>query len=162
VRLFHEGGYAAWTEAMVDSLTRLDSLARAADGDSAVAPGDSAAAPDTLAATDSLAAAEIAAEPPAPRGPPRLAGPVPGPGRRGRTLPGRRIVVLLAAPLPPGVPFEVIVSGVVNINGVREGGGSVTFVRAPPAAEAPAAAPAGPPPDTLSGRVSTAARAGSR
>ena len=140
---YHEVAWAEYVATVSDSIARADSLARAE------APPDTAAAapaPDTLAAPDSLTVADsLAAPPPGPqpraqaarRGPPPLPGPAIAGAEaargRGRTLPGRRIVLVLDRPLEPGVPYEVLVSGVVNVNGVGGGGGEGRFVRPVPA-----------------------------
>ena len=80
---------------------------------------------------------------PSRRGPPTLealSGTSPGWTRDGRRLlPGRRIVVILSAPLAFDVGYEVEVSDVVNINGLAGGGVVDTLVMATP------------PPDTLLG-----------
>jgi Bacterial Ig-like domain len=58
-----------------------------------------------------------------------LQGSRPGPTQDGRrVLPARRIVVQLTGPLQYEVEYEIQVAGVVNINGLREGGGATVFV----------------------------------
>jgi hypothetical protein len=144
-RLFHEREYTAYVETVVDSLMRLDSLDAAARA--AAAPPDAGIPADSAALADT-AVVDTAAPPPSPAGqatglaggapsrprPPALDG-VRGGARRGgpdRPLPGRRVVALLAAPLAVGIEYEVTVSGVVNINGVPEGGGEATLLLPPP------------------------------
>jgi len=154
---YHETAYAQMVRSVADSLARVDSIARAAEPtvldtlaapgaavvDTLTVPGDPPV-PDTLVApadpdapaapvADSLRA-ELA--PPARRGPPALPGPA-TPGlqeaiARGRVLPGRRVVLVLDRPLEPGVPHDVVVGGVVNVNGVEGGGGEVQVVLEPP------------------------------
>jgi hypothetical protein len=164
-RLFHEREYTAYVETVVDSLLRLDSLdalarAAAAPPDTGIA-ADSAALADS-AVVDSAAAPRPRAGQPAPQpagapsrpGPPALDG-VRSRARGGgpdRPLPGRRLVALLASPLEIGVEYEVTSSGLVNINGVGEGGGEATLLLPRPeptpdrADPPPAAAPPGDPP----------------
>jgi len=149
-RLLHEREYIAYVETVVDSLLRLDSLDAAARA--AAAPTDTAALADS-------AVADSAAPPPPPGqatgqaggapsrpAPPALTGVRSG-GRGGgpdRPLPGRRLVALLASPLEVDIEYDVTVSGVVNINGVPEGGGEATLLLPPPE---PAPSPTDPPPD---------------
>jgi hypothetical protein len=54
-------------------------------------------------------------------------GPPTGPD--GRPLPGRRLVVQLAAPLEPGVTYAAKVQRVTNLTGILEGGGEAEVVR---------------------------------
>jgi hypothetical protein len=136
---YHEVAYMEYMATVSDSLTRADSIARA---EAPPVIDTVAAAPpptDSLAVPDSLAAPPPGAQPRAQaarRGPPPLPGPaiagVDAARSRGRTLPGRRIVLVLDRPLEPGVPHEVVVRGVVNVNGVGEGGGDGRFMRALP------------------------------
>ena len=130
-RRYHAADWSRYVAQARDSLARADSMTRA---DSALAapaappqgqPVDSLALPDspvppagvadTVAVPDSLSA-------PARRGPPQLpGGGIPGletARARGRILPGRRIVVVLEAPLAPEETYVVETSGVVNLNGL--------------------------------------------
>jgi hypothetical protein len=116
----------------------------AAGDTGAVVPGDTAVSPapaDTVV-IDDIAPAREAPAAPARRGPTRLAplqGSAPGPTADGRrVLPGQRLVAVLDDTLPLEVTYTVEVSGIVNINGLTDGGGSVEFEREPP-----------PPPDTV-------------
>jgi len=158
-RLLHEREYTAYVETVVDSLLRLDSLDAAAAPPDAGVPADSAALADSVV-VDSAAlsppggqAVGQAGGPPSRPAPPALGG-VRGGARGGgpeRPIPGRRLVALLASPLEVGIEYDVTLSGVVNINGVPEGGGEATLLLPPPepdpAAEPPpGAAPAGGPP----------------
>jgi hypothetical protein len=84
---------------------------------------------------------------PTPVALPPLAGATPGPVEgTSRVLPGRRLVALLDAPLERDVEYTVRVSSLVNINGLRDGGGEAVFVleTAPDTAVADTL----PPPDT--------------
>ena len=69
---------------------------------------------------------EQAADPPPPLDPAEEDGPT------GAVLPKRTLVALLERPLVPGVTYNVVVSGVRNIGGVPEGGGS-RILEVPPA-----------------------------
>jgi hypothetical protein len=153
VARFQEADYATFVEEVADSLARLDSIEAEEAGravvvdaevdtvptDSAQAPAESVLAPPDTAVIESV---DRVGAPPAVIGPPRrvppttltpLQGAAPGPTADGRrVLPGKRIVVVLDGPLPYDVPYEVEVAGVVNINGLTGGGGSVEFVRVPP------------------------------
>jgi hypothetical protein len=145
---YHEVAYMEYAATVSDSLTRADSIARAEAPPVIDTPGAAAPPPDTLAAPDTLAVPDSVTAPAQPpgaqpraqavrRGPPPLPGPaiagVDAARGRGRTLPGRRIVLVLDRPLEPGVPHEVVVRGVVNVNGVGGGGGEGRFMRALPA-----------------------------
>ena len=155
--LFGADSIAAVESAVEDSIRRAelalaDSLAPTSD--SIAAPDDSAAVPsDTEAgvAVDPAAAAEsettgeepeTVAEPvedpgprppvavdgrPARRPPPPDAVPTYRTGPGGERLPSMVMVVRLLDPLQPGTVYSVSVSGVMNINGVSEGGGAATF-----------------------------------
>lgn len=166
---YHETAYAQLVRSVADSLARVDSIARAAEPtvlDTLAAPG----AADTVLIVDTLAVpgdppvpdpVVAPADPDAPgppaadtlpaeptqaerRGPPPLPGPAtPGlqeASARGRVLPGRRVVLVLDRPLEPGVPHDIVVGGVVNMNGVGGGGGEARVVLDPPQ-------PPGPPGD---------------
>ena len=52
-------------------------------------------------------------------------------------LPGRRLVLVLERPLQPGIPHDIVIEGVANVNGVTGGGGEARVVLEPP--EEPAA-----------------------
>ncbi|MEX2466807.1 MAG: Ig-like domain-containing protein [Gemmatimonadota bacterium] len=154
-RRYYEVAYTEYATAVSDSLARVDSIARASELPAPDTPPgmelpdtlavlDMPAAPDTvgLPGTDSAAVAvadslRAPAAPQARRGPPPLPGPS-APGlaaarARGRVLPGRRMVLVLEHPLQPGVPHEVVVRGVVNVNGLGDGGGETGVVLEPPA-----------------------------
>lgn len=151
-RLFDEAGYAAFVTEVTDSLARLDSIDAAnAVPPPPVVPADSAVAGDTVAVVGDTTAVgparEVIGRPAAPgrpgqdapagRRPPTrldpLQGERPGPTRDGRrVLPGRRIVVVVTAPVEVDVEYEVTVTGAVNINGLAGGGGSTTLVREAP------------------------------
>jgi hypothetical protein len=151
---YQEAAYVTFFEEVTDSFARLDSLdaeeagraaaaataaAAAVPEDSVtVAPGAVVAPPDT-AVIESLGTGREASNQPGPprRVPPSrltpLQGSAPGPTPDGRrVLPGKRIVVLLDAPLPYDVPYEIDVTGVTNINGLTDGGGTVEFIRVTP------------------------------
>jgi hypothetical protein len=161
-RSFHEREYAAYVLQVSDSLARLDSI------DAAAQPAAPPPAPDSAGAAAGAGAAAAGragqGAPNRPRGrprPPSLPGSVSERGTSARPLPARRIVTLLEEPLEADVDYQLRVGGVVNINGVRDGGGEVTLrLRAAPEAAAeplpggaPQAAPGGGPgavpPDTL-------------
>ena len=80
------------------------------------------------AAGDSIAADEIEAESRAP--PPRVQGNTRELQSRG--LPKRVLYLLLADTLATDQPFELSVSGVTNINGVPDGGGTAEVLREAP------------------------------
>ena len=105
---------------------------------------------DSLATAADSAAAERDQESPAPT--PSSAGQERGELSGGLPLPRRELVATLDAPLAPERPYQVTVTGVVNINGVLSGGGQDTIVRLPPAPPAPEADPdsldAGPEPES--------------
>ena len=46
-----------------------------------------------------------------------------------RVLPGRRLIVVVDAPLELDVEYEISASGVVNMNGLPGGSGTATLVR---------------------------------
>ncbi|HSM60756.1 MAG TPA: carboxypeptidase regulatory-like domain-containing protein, partial [Longimicrobiales bacterium] len=160
-RAFLEHEYVLWVQDVVDSIARLDSLARAereararilaADTGAVVVdtvpPPDSAAVGDTLAPVDSAAATARPGVPPAlpgmrgapaarraPMGREDERGPPRGPD--GSVLPGRRIVLRLDAPLEVEVGYLIRVAGVTNIARVPLGGGERALMReAPPEEE---------------------------
>lgn len=132
---------AAAARAAGDTAAAAAALAAADSAAAALAATDSAAA---LAAADSAAPVDSARATPVgtvarARGPVRLE-PLPG-ARPGplegtqRVLPGRRIVVLLGAPLQVEVEYTVRVAGAVNINGLGGGGGEATLTLAAPPAD---------------------------
>jgi hypothetical protein len=140
---YHETAYAQMVRGVTDSLAVVDSVARAAEPpvpDTLVAPVDPDPDAPAQPVADSLRAQP---GPPARRGPPPLPGPAtPGlqdASARGRILPGRRVLLVLDRPLVPGVPHDVVVGGVVNVNGVGGGGGEARVVLEPPAQPAPGA-----------------------
>ena len=124
--------------------------------------------PEGQAPTDSLTADTAGAAPPAQRPPLRRQTPAlptgaprgadPPSGRRGGTptdpLPSRELVLVLTAPLRPGTPYLVEITGVVNIREVPGGGGQARLRTAerPDTALDPAQPdtlpPLAPPPDT--------------
>ncbi len=122
--------------AVVDSIDRAEPDVAGVVTDSAgtTVPDSAARAPETP--ESGAGVADSASVAPGRIPPTRLAplpGSSPGPTEDGRrVLPGRRIVVLLDAPLPVEVPFTIEASGVVNINGLGAGGGSTELVREPP------------------------------
>jgi hypothetical protein len=100
---------------------------------------------DTVEFADTVEAADSATTPPqdtvivAPRARPTpirldpLPGVRPGVTADGRRLlPGRRLVLRLLDVLGLDLPYELDASGVVNINGLADGGGSVPLVRESP------------------------------
>jgi len=146
---YQEAAYVTFFEEVTDSFARLDSLdaeeagraaaAAAVPEDSVtVAPGTVLAPPDTAVIERLGTGGEASNQ----LGPPRrvppsrltpLQGSAPGPTPDGRrVLPGKRIVVLLDAPLPYDVPYEIDVTGVTNINGLTDGGGTVELMRVAP------------------------------
>ena len=156
---YQEAEYATFVEEVADSFLRLDSLdaeearrtaaaaaAAAAAEQTATEPADSTAiAPDAVPAPPDTALIEslgTGGGAPTRQGPPRrvppspltpLQGSAPGPTADGRrVLPGKRIVVLLDAPLTYDLTYEIDVTGVTNINGLTDGGGTVEFVRVTP------------------------------
>jgi hypothetical protein len=156
-RVFQEPEYVAWAAQIQATLARLDSME-----EEAAARARALAERDTANASDSARAAlerpdSAQTGPPRPPVPPELPGisggrsisvrrPSGGTGEEGpptgpdgNPLPGRRLVVQLSVPLEPEVTYLVRTQGVVNVNGVPDGGG-----------EAEAERPAPPPPDTTS------------
>lgn len=120
------------------------------EGEAAQTP-DSAQSPDTTRAPDTAQAEpEAEAAPPRPvrRPPPRLEGArtpargAPGglsrPGqarqarRPGEALPAQRIVALLEEPPVMNASYQLVVTGVRNINELPLGGGEAAVVRSPP------------------------------
>jgi len=100
---------------------RADSLARAAR-----AEGDSAAADTAAAARDVVSRAAMPRVPPTPQE--AAEDSATGP------LPSRELVIIPARPLRAAARFLVELGGIVNINGLRGGGGSAEFtVPRPPA-----------------------------
>jgi hypothetical protein len=159
VRTFQEWEYAAYVEATRADLARRDSLmaafaARARDTmtvpDTTVR-ADTAEIDTTRAAVDSARGRPVvAARPARPAGPPDLpplsggaprapaargaaAGGAPATGPEGETLPGRRLVVQLRQPPLADTTYQVTVEGVVNINGLPDGGGETDLVWKAPA-----------------------------
>ncbi|UCC24575.1 MAG: Ig-like domain-containing protein [Gemmatimonadales bacterium] len=147
-RLFHEGGWAEYRDSLRivrDSLLLL-------------------AVEEALAAGDTAGAAMLAS-----------AGiePLPGesqPGGRptgdptailpdGTPVPQPSIVLLLDGPLPPEAPVRILLSGVVNLNGLPAGGGEASVRWSPTPADTVSADSLAAPPDTAAapdtGRVGT-------
>ncbi len=170
-RLFHEHEYAAYVRGVTDSLAAAGGGARVPV---APVPGSDTlrldpAAPDSAAPgtvpSDAVPSDTVPVAPPAPARspPPQLPGVRGGGGggaasggqaggTPGRVLPGRRLVVLLDAPLEVGVEYQVRVTSVLNLNGLPEGGGEATLVlEAPPPPDTPAAADSVPAIDTVPG-----------
>ncbi len=109
---------------------RADSLARAqADP----------AAPDTSATRPVAARAATPRPQPRPQDAP--------PDSVAEPLPTRELVIIPARPLRAAARFLIELGGIVNINGLRGGGGSAEFTT--PRPPAPDTARAGAPPDTI-------------
>jgi hypothetical protein len=144
---FHEVPWGRHVASVRDSLSRLDSIARAdgtvGAGEERDAQQDSIRAPLSgpgAASRDSIPGGGAAALPGASgtlqtaprRGPPPLPGPpIPGADAawdRERILPGRRVVLVVERALEPDRPYQASVSGGVNLNGVRGGGGMVELL----------------------------------
>ena len=129
--LYHEIEYTAFVEAVTDSFSRLDSLAALAR---AVASAAEVAAEttDSAEAVDSTQAQEVR---PVRVPPPRIPGNVrrDPPSRPDRSdAPTRRIVLVLTEGLVPNQAYQLVVTGVVNINGMPQGGGEAALVIQPP------------------------------
>ena len=138
-RVLQEAAYAAYVEAVSDSLERLDSIA-AVETEEALTPADTgqAAPRDTVRLEQGPGPDAPERTRRAPPELPSLEGVRAGPTRDGRRiLPGRRIVLLLSEALEYGIPYRVEVSGVPNIGGLAGGGGTAELVRERP-----------PPPDS--------------
>jgi len=181
-RLFYEPEYTAYVQEARAELAHRDSLRAAAEARTR----DTVTVPDTAVRRDT-ARIDTTAAPPAgarpggvvaarPVGPPDLpplsggaqsapgarrgtaAGGAPATGPDGEALPGRRLVVQLRQRPIPDTTYQVTVQGVVNINGLPDGGGEADLVWKPPAdtaaahdsASAPDTVPAADtvPPDT--------------
>lgn len=143
LRLFHEAEFAQWA----DSVAGAETEARDAElevGAAADDPpvADSAVAADTVLADtltvestppdsippDSLAAEQQPEPAPRPRSPDEFAisaalDLLPN----GRPIPQQTLVVRLAAPLPRGVPYDLTLTGVINLV-QRAGGGGVVRI----------------------------------
>jgi hypothetical protein len=145
-RLFHEHEYAAWVALVSDSLDAATPGAPATPPDTAAPPVPDTP-PDTATAPAPSDTAVVAPGQPERQGASgRPPGPPPLPGVRGgaaagrpagaspgRLLPGRRLVARLEEPLVFDAEYVVQASSVVNLNGLREGGGEATLVlQAPP------------------------------
>jgi translation initiation factor IF-1 len=153
LRVFHEADYVAYVDAVVDSFARLDSIDDALAAE--VQPRDTTAAGEAPVPSDTIVIDPSSERPPsgtgrAPEGvqdgdvtggaavrpvratPTSLAplqGSLPGPTQDGRrVLPARRIVVQLTGPLQYEVEYEMQVTGVVNVNGLTDGGGTTAYV----------------------------------
>ena len=63
---------------------------------------------------------------------------------RGVPLPRQEVIVTLAAPLPVAVPYQLVVTGLVNINGIPLGRGEAAVVRSSPPDTTQVGPPAGP------------------
>lgn len=154
----------------VAAAARRDSVAAAAEAAAAaepVVPPDTVAMMDTTGVDVDTPAANPAVVTPTPAvaDTPRVAPPervlpprVEVPGERPRVegeplrvptegapdrldpLPQRRVVARLDRPLPANEPFRILVTGVRNINGLPQGGGTAVFVRQPPPPDTTAAA----------------------
>jgi len=128
--VMHEPDYIAWVQEVTDSLSLLDSIEA----------GEEAAARalldiDTVMLSMDVqgVSSETASIAPVRRLPPSLpelqgsaAGPTSG---GGRVLPGRRLVLRFAVPLPHEAELALTVFGVTNIFGTQGGGGDATFSR---------------------------------
>lgn len=134
VQRFQEAAYAAFVEVVTDSLARLDSI----DAEAAAEAAAEAVAlePDSLSGVEPDPPADSVAISPEPdpepvlpmrRPPPALtpgSGPAPGPVEgTDRVLPGRRVVLLLDAPLELDAVYTVRIDGARNIHGLPDGGG---------------------------------------
>ncbi|MDT8341076.1 MAG: Ig-like domain-containing protein [Longimicrobiales bacterium] len=138
-RLFHESRWGR----------HRDSLAAAADTAHREAITQALAAGDTARA-DALA---LEGPPPVPggeRGGRRAAGARTGPLPDGSPPPATTLVVLLAGPLPMGVPVAFEADSVTNLNRLPDGGGRTVVLRErpPPDTIPPATADTVPPADT--------------
>ncbi len=131
---------SAAAEAQPDSAAveaRPDSAAVEAQPDSA-APSVEAPAP--LAPRRPPTKVEVTGRPAAGTGDQPPPPPTPGAPRREDPLPQRRVVLRLEGFLPTNEPFRLLVTGVRNINGIPQGGGSAAFVRSPPSVDSSAVA----------------------
>jgi len=182
-RLLHERAYELYVDQIADSFARLDSIDAAAQAAAQTAAAAAAAELDSL--SDSLVVASADSSDAAPGDslavtgpdagnalagaaggaaavdrrplPPRLPNPLGPSTTPGRTRPGRRIVGQLDAPLEIGVEYQLRVTGVVNINGLRDGAGDVTLIFEPPAPDTvPAEVDGGPTGVDAPGRVPAA------
>ena len=128
--VMHEPDYISWVQEVTDSLSLLDSI-EAGEEAAARAPLDI----DTVMLSMDVqgVSSETALIAPVRRLPPSLpqlqgsaAGPTSG---GGRVLPGRRLVLRFAVPLPHEAELALTVFGVTNIFGIQGGGGDATFSR---------------------------------
>ena len=157
LEIIHEREYLIRTEARLDSLRVTDSIQDAAAvraADSLRAAGDSAAA---------IAVEEEASGRRASRTTPQAAARPRGarrPGGRGdeddRDLPKQALYVLLADTLITESTYQLTVSGITNINGLPEGGGTVEVLRPAPPVDTTAVADSAQA-DTTGARPDTAA-----
>lgn len=142
-RLFHEAEFTVWADSLAEAVAEgeVESVDSAEVVAAEVPPVVEVQVPDSLAA-DSLAADSVAVPEVSdrPRTPDEFAVQealdlLPN----GLPVPQRTFVVRLATPLPRGVPFDVTVTGVINL-AQRAGGGGEAPV------ELPAIEPEDPPP----------------
>lgn len=146
-RVFHEVEFAEWADSLAEA---LESAAVAADTlPPDTVPPDAVAAdtmpPDTLPPGREAEDTAGAAPPARPATPQDFAldqalDLLPD----GNPVPQTSLVVRLAEPLPVGVPFDIVVSRVINLAQLAGGGGRVTVEREPPEPEEPP--PGSPPP----------------
>lgn len=145
--LYHEIEYTAFVEMVTDSFSRLDSLdalARAitSPDEAAVETTDSAEIADSVQAGDTTQVpegepdeTEAQAVRPVRVPPPRIPGNArrDPPSRPDRSdAPARRIVLVLTEGLVPNQAYQLVITGVVNINNVPQGGGEAALVLEPP------------------------------
>jgi hypothetical protein len=126
ITIMHERDYSNRQDVIEDSLFVADSIQFVADSTQFVE--DQQRIEALRSAGDSIGAAEIEAELSAPFAP------VPTNRRESpnRDLPKRVLYFLLGDTLTADQTFELSVSGVTNINGVPEGGGTADVFREPP------------------------------
>jgi len=145
-------------KAEVRQAVLADSLRGVADSlrtvlDSLQAAGDTAAVRSTEVSLERITA-RLAPPPPEPRGRPTPQ--APSAARRPEPepiLPQQSFFALLGEPLPPDEPYQVLVTGVTNLNDLAEGGGEVAVTWTPPDPPPGARRPPGDtvtaPPDTV-------------
>jgi hypothetical protein len=133
----HEYEYVSWVEQVRDSFARLDSI------DTIEAMSSPQEQEDTVAAPTLESGLPISRVPPPtlpppgggrtptarPRAPEGIDAPT---GPDGRTLPARRLVVLLDGFLLVNVGYQLEARGAVNMSGLPLGGGDAALVREPP------------------------------
>ena len=146
-RLFHEAGFAEWVDSIVEVSAELAEAAAEAAGP-VVEPGDTLP-PDSAALAALEQGTETEGEQPAGASSAALARMtlpdaldlLPD----GSTVPQASFVVRLASPLPPEVPFDVVVRRLVNLGQVGGGQGTARILLAAPE----------PPPEAAADRAAT-------